>query len=183
MTTGSSQNKKQKLQVRKPIRVIHINFQSLWNKKPELLEIINSCKTDIIIGTDTWLDKSIPPTDFFQSSLYNVYRNDRPTNNKNQSHGGVLIAFTKESISSEIVELKTDSEIVWAKLNISGTKKICVGSYYRPPSDKGTSLEQLNISLNRLDNTTTTNNMVRREINLTHRLVKTSIHFRQKILP
>ncbi|CAC5421063.1 unnamed protein product [Mytilus coruscus] len=148
--------------------VIDINFQSLCNKKPDLLEIINACKPDIIIGTETWLDKSIPSTDFFSSNLCNVYRNDRPTNNKNQSHGGVLIAITKEFISCEIVELKTDCEIVCAEINISGTKKICVGSYYRPPSDKGTSLEQLNISLNRLDNTTTTNIWLGGDFNLGH---------------
>ncbi|CAC5402013.1 unnamed protein product [Mytilus coruscus] len=78
------------------------------------------------------------------------------------------LAITKEFISSEIVELKTDCEIVWAEINISGTKKICVDSYYRPPSDKGTSLEQLNISLNRLDNTTTTNIWLGGDFNLGH---------------
>jgi hypothetical protein len=43
--------------------------------------------------------------------------------------------------------LKTNCEIVWAEINITGTKKICVASYYRPPSDDGTALDQLNISL------------------------------------
>jgi hypothetical protein len=37
--------------------------------------------------------------------------------------------------------------VVWAEINITGTKKICVASYYRPPSDDGTALDQLNISL------------------------------------
>ncbi|CAC5397853.1 unnamed protein product [Mytilus coruscus] len=86
--------------------------------------------------------KKIDETDLIAATadtrvLYNVYRNDKPANNKNQRHGGVLIVTTKEFISSEIIKLKTDCEIGWAEINISGTKQICVGSYYRPPSDKG----------------------------------------------
>ena len=43
----------------------------------------------------------------------------------------------------EITELKTNCEIVWAEINITGTKKICVASYYRPPSDDGTGVLNL----------------------------------------
>jgi hypothetical protein len=45
------------------------------------------------------------------------------------NHGGDLIAISKEFISSEIKELHTDYEIVWAEINIAGTKKIIIGSY------------------------------------------------------
>jgi hypothetical protein len=65
--------------------------------------------------------------------MYNIYRNDRAPNTKDKSHGGVLLPITKDFISSEITELKTNCEIVWAEINITGTKKICVASYYRPP--------------------------------------------------
>ena len=61
--------------------------------------------------------------------------------------------MTKDCLSSEITELQTDCESIWAEINITSTKKFIVGSYYRPPSDDGTSLEQLDISLNRIDNT------------------------------
>jgi hypothetical protein len=46
--------------------------------------------------------------------------------------------------------LQIDCEIVWAEINIAGTKKIIIGSYYKPPSDDEKSLDNLDESLNRL---------------------------------
>ena len=116
--------------------------------------IIDSAKPDIIIGTVTWLDNTIQSTEFFPTDMFNVFRKDRPPNNKNKSHGGVLLAMTKACISPEVKELQTNCKIVWAEIYITGTKTILVGSYYRPPPDEGTSLEQLEILLSRVNNIT-----------------------------
>jgi hypothetical protein len=95
-----------------------------------LQEIIYSAKPDIIIGTETWLDNTMTATEFFPTNMFNVFRKYRPPNNKNKSHGGVLLAITKDCISSEVKELQTNCEIVWAEINITGTKQILIGSYY-----------------------------------------------------
>jgi hypothetical protein len=49
--------------------------------------------------------------------MYNIYRNDRAPNTKDKSHGGVLLPITKDFISSEITELKTNCEIVWVDVS------------------------------------------------------------------
>ena len=131
-------------------------------------EIIYSAKPNIIIGTETWLDNTMTATEFFPTNMFNVFRKYRPPNNKNKSHGGVLLAITKDCISSEVKELQTNCEIVWAEINITGTKQILVGSCYRPPSDEGTSLEQLEISLSRVNNITSSHLWLGGNFNLGH---------------
>jgi hypothetical protein len=51
-------------------------------------------------------------------------------------------------------ELDTNCEIVWATIKSTGNKTLYLGTYYRPSSDKGESLEQLNDSISRVCNKT-----------------------------
>ncbi|KAK3090224.1 hypothetical protein FSP39_010191 [Pinctada imbricata] len=151
-----------------PLKVLNINFQSLKNKKTDLLEIIDTVKPDIILGTETWLNSSISSYDYFPPDLYNVYRNDRVSGPKHTSHGGVLIAITKDLISSEVKELQSDCEIIWAEINTAGSRNILISSYYRPPSDTGQSLEQLEISLSRINHQSNSTILLGGDFNLGH---------------
>ena len=156
--------------VRRPIKVRSINVQLVCNKKSDLEEIINSTKPDIITDTETWLNSSVPSNELFRPNMYNVYRKNRPQdgNGANSNHGGVLIAISKEFIRSEIKELQTDCEIVWVEINIAGTNRIIIGSYYRPSSDDGTSLNNLDESFNRLKRYHTSNIWPGGDFNLCH---------------
>jgi hypothetical protein len=155
---------------KKPIIVLNINFQSACNTKSDLEQIINSTKPDIITGTETWLNPSVPLNELFPPNMYNVYGRNRPQdgNGDNANHGGVLIVISKEFISSEINELQTDCKIVCAEINITGIKQIIIGSYYRPPPDDGTSLDNLDKSLSRLKKYHASNIWLGGDVNIGH---------------
>ena len=76
-----------------------MNFQSL-RKKGKLLEaIILDADPDIIIGTETWLDKDFASREILANGLgYDIQRRDRPQDH----HGGVLIAAKKALQLSDI---------------------------------------------------------------------------------
>ena len=55
----------------------------------------------------------------------------------------------------------------WSQINTSGSKNLLIGAYYRPPSDKRTSLQQLELSLSRI-NASNTNVIIGGDLNLGH---------------
>lgn len=47
-------------------------------------------------------------------------------------------------------------ELIWEEIIPQGDKKLYIASYFRPSLERGASLEQSDISLSRLDKTTST---------------------------
>ena len=82
---------------------------------------------DIIIATETWLDPSIGNSQFFPTN-YNIFRKDRAE----CIGGGVLIAIHNKFLSSEMPELDSDSEIIWARIQRSGCKDLRICAFYNP---------------------------------------------------
>ncbi|CAC5396555.1 unnamed protein product [Mytilus coruscus] len=99
---------------------------------------------------------------------YTVYRKDRPPSTNNLSYGGVLVAITTNLLSEEIRDLQTDSESIWVQINMTNVRKLIVGSYYRPPSDNGTSIEQLKTSLDRINQNAKSTIILGGDFNLGH---------------
>lgn len=114
------------------LNTLVINFQSLWNKRVELSNLADDTKSDIIIGTETWLIPEKQPNGHKNSELlldgYDISRRDRPT-----TGGGVLIAIKKELCPEEI-HISRDSESIFCKIKLSGRRPLIIGSVYRPPN-------------------------------------------------
>ena len=60
------------------------------------------------------------------------------------------MAIKNSLIVSELPELDSNSEIVWANLHFANAKSIYLASYYRTPNAGPASLEDLNVSLSSL---------------------------------
>ena len=52
-----------------PLRILIMNCQSIKNKKAELHTIIDSAKTDIILGNESWLTPDIKNSEIFPESF------------------------------------------------------------------------------------------------------------------
>lgn len=117
---------------RKSIRILNINFQSL-RKKGKLLEAtIIDADPDIIIGTETWLDKSIAFCKILQNKFgYDIHRRDRPA----EPNGGVLLAAKRCPLLSD-VNCANEVELIsgTVKIDIDNKKSLTITSYYRPPN-------------------------------------------------
>ena len=128
---------------RRPLRLINVNFRSATGKKPDILNLLDSVRPDIVIGTETWLDSNIGDSEIFPDT-YKLYRKDR-----NRLGGGVLIAVHTSIDSYEVEELQVNCELIWVKLKLQGRRYLYVCAYYRPDDGDEASLIQFNTSLER----------------------------------
>ena len=153
LTTNAGNNnrtrKGKKKNIFKPLRLLNINCRSLRNKDrvAELHTIIDRVRPDILVLTETWLDKSITASSIIPDHLnMTPYKADRP----DQPWGGVMIAVSNEFISTEVPELKTDCESIWISINLAGAKKLLVCAYYRPDERDEKSLLELDKALSKV---------------------------------
>jgi len=121
------------------ISILNINCRSINNKIPDFQQVLSQTKPDVVVCTETWLKPDIATSEIFNDDSYMVVRDDR-TSGKG---GGVLLAISKRITCEEQPDLKTDCNIVWAKLNVKGTKSIYVSAFYKPHENDEHSLNEL----------------------------------------
>lgn len=127
-----------------PMKVVHINFQSLREKKSQFFSFVELNKPDIIVGTETWLTKDMFDSEYFPPELgFTVYRRDRI----GQKGGGVIILVKSHLSSEERSEYNSDCENLWVQLNLVGSKSVLIGAYYKPHEYDQHSLDELSKSL------------------------------------
>ena len=67
--------------------------------------------------------------------------------------GGVILGFKDDLIVTPRPDLSTNCELVWASIQIQGSKQIFVGSFYRSQQFSGSTeyMDLLRASLNKID--------------------------------
>ena len=143
------QNKKKKL------RSLLINFQSIKNKVADIESLIELYDPDIIQGTETWLTPNIQSSEVIPNN-YTTHRKDRTSDN----HGGVLFAHKKDLIVTQRRELDSGCEIIWNQIEIKGRRSLLFGTYYKPKHDDNKSLEGLQESLDKINTTNKTTDVI-----------------------
>lgn len=134
------------------LKILNINFQSLKGKVPELQELLEAEKPDILIGTETWLNSDVKSCEIFPAN-YAIFRKDRP-----DGCGGVLIAV-KNLPSQHLEDLDVKAELIWVKIKINKDSSLFLGAYYNPDTSINSILE-LEISLSQLHNNYTNQGMI-----------------------
>ena len=83
---------------------------------------------------------------------YTVYRRDR----SGQKGGELIILIKSEYQSEENPEFKTECENLWVQLNLSGSKHVLLGAYYKPHEFDQHSFDELNKSFSLVKQTNST---------------------------
>ena len=125
----------------KSLRVVTVNFQSIYNKKDELSSFLIENDIDIVLGSETHLSPSINNTEIPPPPMYTCYRRDPA-----DGWGGVIIIIKK---SLTVEEIKINKECGMVAIKVETYQKIVIfASCYRPP--KSTNNELLFEEIKRL---------------------------------
>ena len=102
----------------------HININSIRNKFEMLVDGISG-NVDVLLISETKLDKSFPPAQFIIKGYSDPYRLDR--NNK----GGGLLLYIREDIPSKLlkINLVSEEECMFVELNLRQRKWLFICSY------------------------------------------------------
>jgi hypothetical protein len=108
------------------LRFLVLNANSAKGKPAEIANICDYTTPDIIIMSETKLDKSAYTAEFLPTN-YVAIRKDRTRHG-----GGVLIATRKDLVVDEITlkDVK-DCELVFPCVELLGGSPLSVGAYYR----------------------------------------------------
>ena len=128
----------------KSLRIVTLNFQSMFNKKDEICHLLNVSNIDIILGCEAHLSPLISTSELLPP-VYIAYRCDR-----DDGYEGSIIIEKKNLITEKIKTNQVNPNKLVAIKFESLHKPVILISCYRAP--KGTSSESLFDETKRLSN-------------------------------
>ena len=143
----SSPNRGSNNQSFKNLRLLEVNFQSIFSKRAEFWSVLDATKPDVVYGCETWLKPSIANDEIFPPG-YDIYRRDRK-----DGYGGVLLAI-HSSLNNHQITIQFDTEIVAAKI-INDKQSIVLASLYGSFYNQGTSSVSFVVKNEMFGNSTT----------------------------
>lgn len=91
------------------LRLLEINFRSVWAKRFEFWSLVDATKPDVIFGCETWL-KPTKLNGEFMPDDFDTYRKDR-----GDGYGGVFLAIHR-SLNSHQLDIDSTTDLVAAKI-------------------------------------------------------------------
>ena len=141
------------LQVRKAVKLVLLEIVinchlSVKAKRESLHTCIEMNKPHIIIGTESWLNEAIFQT---MKSFHLISMPTARTESQTSVEAWFLLLSETTCLHHQI-ELDTDCEIIWVRIQLVGCKDLLVGAFYRMPDNKDLGyLEKLRSSLARIN--------------------------------
>ena len=125
------------------LKFLIINCQSIrsQNKRNELGVLLLHYDIDIVLGNESHIDSTFLSSEILPAS-YKLIRRDRSLGG-----GGVFIGFRNDIIISELLDLSSEAEMLWARLQILNSKPMYLCSFYRPPNNDAAAIAALNTFL------------------------------------
>ena len=119
-------------------KIVHFNINSILapNKLEHLTAQCRLLNIDVLIITESKLDKTIPNNLISIAGYHEPIRHDRPTNGRHG--GGVLMYIAEYLIFKHKKELQSDLfEHIWADIKLKNTT-FAINALYRPPNETQT---------------------------------------------
>ena len=132
------------------VRILTFNANSVKGKAAEIGNICDYIRPDILVISETKIDKSVYSSEFLPPNFCSVSRKDRTLHG-----GGVMIACRKDLVANEISlkGIKKNCELSFIRVNADkGDPPLYIGAYYRSQIDnaENTSLDGLQSAINQV---------------------------------
>lgn len=118
------------------LNIYYQNVRGLRTKTHNFYRNLCCSQYDVIILTETWIDRSVFSAELFDDR-YTVFRRDRETTgfHHDKRAGGVLIAVSKKFNARRIGEWESSCEDLWVKIGIDSNSNynIALCAVYLPP--------------------------------------------------